>query len=87
MYLELQQINKSHILDISGKSRHVCALNTHNKIGCWGDDMFGETSIPEDIEKEDVVSVTADQCITCVVVKDGYVLNCWGSTHINTLTT
>ena len=49
--------------------------------------MFGETSIPEDIEKEDVVSVTADQCITCVVVKDGYVLNCWGSTHINTLTT
>ena len=46
----------------------MCALNTQHKIACWGEDVFGETSIPDHKSVAHVFSVSAGTWMSCIVI-------------------
>jgi len=70
----------SGIADVSVGSTHVCAIKVIEaetyKLGCWGNDIYGQSSIPARLEWN-IRSVIASDSSTCGVLLNFY-LSCWG---------
>ena len=55
---------------------HTCALKTDGSIVCWGDDSWGQATVP----RGTFASVSAGMAHTCGVNTDGSIA-CWGDAH------
>jgi len=60
----------------SGGTGHTCVIKTDSSLSCWGDDSFGQITIPPGLGP--VSSVVTTTMETCVVKIDGTPV-CWGT--------
>ena len=53
---------------------HACAM-TATQVYCWGDDLYGQSSVPPDVQAPSLISLGFEY--SCVV--DSVGLRCWGA--------
>ena len=58
---------------VSAGGSHACGVKTDGSVACWGDDLFGQDTLPSG----EFSSVSAGHSHTCGVWTDGSVA-CWG---------
>ena len=57
---------------------HNCALTTDGQAHCWGDDTYGQSSVPVGYKDAVFVDIAADRYHTCAITEDGRAA-CWGA--------
>lgn len=78
----------SDVRSVSVGTSHACALDTSEKVWCWGGNLNGQvgdgstttrtTAVPVTGITDPVVTISAGNTFTCAVTKPGAVW-CWGS--------
>ena len=66
---------------LSARSHHTCWLKDDGSVFCWGDNTFGQTTVPAGTYKQ--VSVGWD--FSCGLKSDGNIL-CWGDDYEGVIT-
>jgi Regulator of chromosome condensation (RCC1) repeat len=61
---------------VSASANHTCALKTDGTVVCWGDDTYGQTTVPAGLAS--VAQVSSGGYYTCALKTDGTVV-CWGN--------
>lgn len=57
-------------------SGYDCAIKSDDTVFCWGDNRFGQTSVPTDLGP--VRSIAAGLGHTCAITRDEGKVRCWG---------
>ncbi len=61
---------------------HTCAIKADGAAQCWGDDRYGQSTVPVDLGK--AIAISAGIHRTCAI-KDNGVAQCWGSKSLGNL--
>ena len=76
---EHKDLNQPKLLAVG--HNHACAVSAENKIKCWGENLFGETSPPDGLGN--ITEISAGMNNTCAI-SDGAV-RCWGLNNTGSL--
>ena len=63
------------INQVSSGQSHACAIDLNKKVVCWGENTYGQTTVPADLGS--VSQVTVGGYFSCALKVDGTV-KCWG---------
>lgn len=56
---------------------HACATNSAGRLSCWGNNFYGQATVPDYLKNDDIGRVSAGSGYTCVI-NSNYRLFCWG---------
>lgn len=66
------------VRQISTGMSHACAIKQKGgQISCWGEDLFGQSTVPERLRDRFMLRVVCGEQHTCAIDRD-YNLHCWG---------
>jgi len=70
-------------VQVAAGSNHTCAIDTTGDLACWGNDSYGQATVPGGLGE--VVQVAAGHAHTCVLNSAGS-LTCWGQDDFGQVT-
>ena len=72
-------LHTNSFLEVSASMQHTCAIKSDRTVECWGDNQYGQCSIPSNATNCTQISCSSN---TTCVIKNGNTLQCWGAENI-----
>ena len=69
------------MVQVSAGDSHTCALDDAGVVTCWGNDEYGQSTVPDSLGT--VVQVSAGYNHTCAL-DDAGTMTCWGGLGYST---
>jgi alpha-tubulin suppressor-like RCC1 family protein len=70
-----QAANEVWVNQIASGSNHACVIDSNEHVACWGDNEYGQTTVPTDLGE--VSQVTVGGYSSCALKITG-IVKCWG---------
>ncbi len=74
--LEVFDVNKEpyELASVSAGSEHTCGINSYGRVLCWGEDTYGQISVPSSVFQK----ISVGGFHTCGIKQDN-TIECWGA--------